>query len=76
MTELLFKSGQVLAFVNDRVFEQILAKGSEIAPELTHRAEQLLAFVEASEAVLELAGLLAAGDAGKWALVVVIQTVK
>lgn len=74
MTELLYKSSQLLTFVNDRVFEQLLAAKNNSA--LYDCVEKILGFVETSECVFELAGSLAGGEVGKWAIIFNLQCLK
>ena len=73
ITELIHKSGNLITFLHDRVFEQV----SRFSVHFTHsRVEYFLAFLEASEVIFELAGSLAGGDGGRWAVIAVIQVLK
>jgi hypothetical protein len=72
LTELLYKSGQLLSYANDRVFEHLLAPDSPVYG----RIEALLGFLEAAECLFELSGSLAGGEVGRWTVIVTVQFLK
>ena len=58
------------------MFQDKLPAVTDPASPVYDRIQQILGFLEAAEVLLELAGTLAGGGVGKWAVIVVVQLIK
>ena len=74
-TELIYKTANLLTYLNDRVFEKAIAQKQSSAVN-RDKIKYILGFVERAEVILELSGSLAWGEPGRWTVVVVLQVIK
>ena len=71
VTELIYKAGNLLHFLNDRVFEKAFNNEAK-----RDRVKFFLGLIENTEVILELSGRLAGGETGRWLVIVVVQLLK
>ena len=72
-SEVVFAFGDILKFVNDRAFEQAFHTTRYVHSE---QIEQLLAFLDTAEVILEIGSSLIGGHTAKWIVISTVQILK